>query len=43
MTPTDAPAPAPTLPTSPEALLVFLDRMKRERCLADWDAAVRQP
>ena len=25
------------------ALLVFLDRMKRERFLADWEAAVRQP
>ena len=25
------------------ALLVFLDRMKRERFLADWGAAVRQP
>ena len=25
------------------ALLVFLDRMKRERFLADWSAAVRQP
>ena len=25
------------------ALLVFLDRMKRERFLADWSAAVRRP
>ena len=40
--PTDAAASAQPITLGP-ALLVFLDRMKRERFLADWGAAVRQP
>ena len=38
----DAAAGAQPITLGP-ALLVFLDRMKRERFLADWSAAVRQP
>ena len=40
--PAEAAASAQPITLGP-ALLVFLDRMKRERFLADWDAAVRQP
>ena len=40
--PPDAAASAQPITLGP-ALLVFLDRMKRERFMADWSAAVRQP
>ena len=40
--PPDAAASAQPITLGP-ALLVFLDRMKRDRFLADWGAAVRQP
>ncbi len=40
--PPEAAASAQPITLGP-ALLVFLDRMKRERFLADWGAAVRQP
>jgi ABC-type Fe3+ transport system substrate-binding protein len=40
--PPDAIASAQPITLGP-ALLVFLDRMKRGRFLADWEAAIRQP
>ena len=46
-TPAAGMLPAAAGPVQPitlgPALLVFLDRLKRERFLADWSAAVRQP